>query len=103
MTDAPDDPQGPYDDAADEAVALGNQLLEDHPEADAWDVADGLLAGAVHFWLYAHQPCGDPQCESCATVATAEQRMRRLLEELRVAAEESSYFHTPQDSNAGRA
>ena len=103
MTDAPEDPITPFDAAADDAVALGNQLLDAHPEADAWDIAEGLLSGAVHFWLYAHQPCGDPECESCVAVATAEQRMRRLLEEVRLAAEESSYFHTPNDRNAGRA
>lgn len=93
----------PFDEAADQAVALGNRLLEADPQADAWEIASGLLAGAVHFWLYAHQPCGDPRCESCAEVSTAEQRLQRLIEELRQSAEESSYYHSPFDSNVGSA
>ncbi|MFA7097338.1 MAG: hypothetical protein WC383_12780 [Gammaproteobacteria bacterium] len=92
-----------FDEAAEQAVALGNRLAEQNPDADAWDIASGLLAGVVHYWLYAHQPCGDPYCESCAEVATAEQRLRRLLDETRQSAEESDYYHTPHDSNVGTA
>ena len=92
-----------FDEAAEQAVALGNRLAEQNPDADAWDIASGLLAGVVHYWLYAHQPCGDPYCESCAEVATAEQRLRRLLDETRQSAEESDYYHTPHDSNVWTA
>lgn len=92
-----------FDQAAEQVVALGNRLLEQNPDADAWDIASGLLAGIVHFWLYAHQPCGEPNCESCAEIATAEQRLRRLFEETRQSAEESTYYHTPYDSNVGTA
>ncbi len=45
-----------FDDSADRVVDLGNELTEQHPDADLWAVADGLVAGAIHFWLYAHQP-----------------------------------------------
>lgn len=93
----------PYDTAAREAVELGNQLAEDDNEAHLWDIADGLLAGAIQYWLYARQPCGDPRCDECTAVSTAEQRMtelRRLTDEY---AMESEYFHTPTDSNVGRA
>jgi len=89
--------------ALQEVVELGNRLLEEDPEADSWDVASGLLAGAVHFWLYSRQPCGDPLCESCTDIDTAEKRLRMLLDETRQSAEESEYFHTPSDANVGRA
>lgn len=92
-----------FDEAADAVVDLGNRLLEADPEADPWEIGSALLAGAVHFWLYTRRPCGDAACEDCAAVATAEQRYRQLLEELRASAEESSYYHTPFDSNVGRA
>lgn len=89
--------------ALQEVVELGNRLLEEDPAADSWDVASGLLAGAVHFWLYSRQPCGDPLCESCTDIDTAEKRLRMLLDETRQSAEESEYFHTPSDANVGRA
>ena len=91
------------DDTAREAVELANRCADDHPEADLWDIADGLLAGAVHYWLYSRQPCGDPRCEDCAPISTAELRMAELARLIREAAEESDYFHSPTDSNAGRA
>ena len=45
-----------FDEAADAVVDLGNRLAADNPDIDPWALADGLIAGAVHFWLYAHQP-----------------------------------------------
>ncbi|MFQ5936555.1 MAG: hypothetical protein ACE5LB_09115 [Acidiferrobacterales bacterium] len=92
-----------FDRAAEESVALGNRLLDQDGEADQWEVASGLLAGAVHFWLYSRQPCGDPSCETCSEVDTAEKRLRKLIEEATEAAEESEYYHTPNDVNVGRA
>ncbi|NIR60968.1 MAG: hypothetical protein GWO02_16380, partial [Gammaproteobacteria bacterium] len=61
-----------FDEVAGRVVALANRLADEHPEADPWDIASGLLAGAVHYWLYSRQPCGDPTCETCAEVAAAE-------------------------------
>src|SRR5579871_2089288 len=52
-----------FDAAFAKAVDLGNRLAGKNKEADVWDVADGLLAGAVQYWLYSRQPCGDPRCE----------------------------------------
>lgn len=92
-----------FDQSASAVVELGNQILEQDKDHDPWDVASGLLAGVIQFWLYSHQPCADPFCESCADVATAEQRLKRLLDEVRDFAQESDYFHSPTDSNAGRA
>jgi hypothetical protein len=93
----------PFDHAAQQVVELGNRLLDQDQEADAWDVASGLLAGAVQFWLYSRQPCGDPYCDSCAEVSTAEQRLRKLIEEAKEFARDSDYFHSPHDANVGTA
>lgn len=93
----------PMELAARHVVELGNELADSDQEADMRDIADGLLAGAVHYWLYANQPCNDPMCEDCASIGTAEQRlaeMRKLLDEF---ARDSDYFHTPNDTNVGRA
>ena len=92
-----------FDLAADQTVAVGNRLAEADPEADLWDIADGLLAGAVHFWLYARQPCDRLDCEDCAPLLTAEQRLAALLKMTEEMAREGDYFHTPNDRNAGRA
>lgn len=92
-----------FDEAAKKAVELGNRLGDQDPEADLWDVADGLLAGAVQFWLYSRQPCGDPTCQSCSEVSTAAERLAELLREAREYAEDSEYYHSPHDTNVGRA
>jgi len=97
-----DDTQN-FDAAAERMIELGNQLLDQDSESDSWEVASGLLAGAVHFWLYAHQPCGDLDCESCEEIDTAQKRLERLIEQVRQSASESDYYHTPQDANAGSA
>ena len=96
-------PINDFDDAAEQVVELGNRILDNNEETDEWEIASGILAGAIQFWLYSRQPCGDPVCESCAEISTAEQRMHKLLEEARQYAEESDYFHSPHDSNVGRA
>ena len=101
--DLPENETSPFDQAAMAVVELGNQVMDQNKEADAWDVASGLLAGAVQFWLFTHQPCGDTFCETCAEVSTAEQRMKLLNDELREFAQESDYYHSPTDSNAGTA
>jgi hypothetical protein len=92
-----------FDSAFAKAVDLGNRLAGKDKEADLWDIADGLLAGAIQYWLYTRQPCGDPRCEDCVPISTAEARMtelKRLMDQL---ASESEYFHAPTDANAGRA
>lgn len=101
--DFSDNDSNDFNGALQEVVDLGNRLMESNPDADEWEVASGLLAGAVHFWLYTRQPCGDPQCESCAEVDTAEKRLRQLLDEIRESATESEYYHSPNDTNVGRA
>src|ERR1700677_4047188 len=90
-----------FDSAFTKAVDLGNRLADKDRDADLWDIADGLLAGALQYWLYSRQPCGDPRCQDCMPISTAEGRMaelRRLIDQL---ASESEYFHTPTDANAG--
>lgn len=92
-----------YDQLAREAVELGNRTAEADEEAHLWDIADGLLAGAIQYWLFSRQPCDDPQCEDCTPVRTAESRVKMLhdlVDELAVASE---YYHSPNDFGVGRA
>lgn len=92
-----------YARAAREAVELGNRLAGEEPDEDLWEISDGLLAGAVHYWLFARQPCDDPMCEDCAEFGTAELRLRELRQLVEELARESDYFHSPHDTNVGRA
>ena len=95
--------KSPYEAAAGQVVALGNRLLDADEEADSWDVASGLLAGAIQFWLFSRQPCDNAFCEDCADISTAELRIRKLLEEVRDHAEHSDYYESPHDMNVGTA
>ena len=92
-----DEDKREFDQAAEKMIELGNHLLEADHESDSWEVASGLLAGAVHFWLYARQPCSDLQCEACSEIDTAEKRLMRLTEEIRQSAEDSDYYHASHD------
>ena len=92
-----------YGEAAREAGELGNRTADEDTEEDLWDIADGLLAGAIQYWLYAHQPCGDPLCEDCEPMSTAEARLAEMLRLAKEFAADSEYFHSPNDSNVGRA
>jgi hypothetical protein len=92
-----------FDEAADEVVDLANRLAGQHPDTDLWDIADGLLAGVVHYWLFSRKPCGDPACEDCAPIATAQLRLEELTRLIRQSAEESDLFHQPEDTDVGRA
>lgn len=99
MTDEHD----PQDQASQGAVELGNRITENDENADVWDVADGLLAGAIQYWLYSRQPCGDPECEDCGPLCTADFRLQELLRITDELAKSSEYFHSPTDFDAGRA
>ncbi|MCC5859412.1 MAG: hypothetical protein JJT90_14730 [Ectothiorhodospiraceae bacterium] len=92
-----------YDEAASRLVELGNRLAEADEEADLNEIADGLLAGAVHFWLYSRQPCDDPRCEDCAPLRTPEWRLSELQRAVDEMARTSDYFHSPDDMTAGSA
>lgn len=92
-----------FDQIASQVIELGNASAEKDQEADLWDIADGLLAGAIHYWLYSRQPCGDPRCLDCAPVSTAEERIAEMVRVARQFAQDSDYFHSPTDSNAGHA
>jgi hypothetical protein len=97
------DEQDSYDEAARAVVETGNRMSDADPDADPRAIADGLLAGAVHWWLYANQPCGDPRCEDCAPICTAELRIAQLRQLLQEYAETSDYYHAPTDENVARA
>lgn len=92
-----------FDEAADEVVDLANRLANEHPDTDLWDIADGLLAGVVHYWLFSRKPCGDPACEDCAPIATADLRLEELVRLARQSARESDLYHQPEDADVGRA
>ncbi|MEZ5498695.1 MAG: hypothetical protein R3E77_04595 [Steroidobacteraceae bacterium] len=98
-----EEPSTIFDATFAKAVDLGNKIAERDKEADLWDIADGLLAGALQYWLYSRQPCGDPRCEDCLPISTADGRMRELNRLLQELAAQSEYFHSPSDSNVGRA
>jgi len=87
---------------ADEIIELANQLAEANPDADPWEVADGILSGAVHWWLYANSPCGNPGCEDCASIRTADLRMKTLRKLITEMAETSEYFNSPNDADVAR-
>lgn len=97
-----DDNSG-YEQAATQVIDLGNQIADAHPEDDLWDIADGVLAGALQYWLFSRQPCDDPMCEECEPVDTAEKRLADLLSLTEELSRDSEYFHSPNDTNVGRA
>jgi hypothetical protein len=96
-------PEASFNEAFTRTIDIGNTIAESDDKADLWDIADGMLAGALQFWLYARQPCGDPACDDCTPIATAEGRMRELRKLIDQFCTESEYFHTPNDQNVGRA
>jgi len=92
-----------FEEAFQQSVEIGNRLATKESTAEMWEIADGMLAGAIQFWLYSRQPCGDLLCEDCDAINTADLRMvemRRLIDEF---ARESEYYHAPTDINVGRA
>src|SRR5882672_3849480 len=95
-------PEANFNEAFARTVDIGNSIADQDQQADVWDIADGMLAGALQFWLYSRQPCGDPDCEDCGPISTAEGRMAELNFLNDTSTTESEYFHTPQDQNVGR-
>ncbi len=95
--------QSLHADLAEQTISLANHFAEAHEDADLWDIADELLAGAIHYWLFSRQPCENRACDDCVDVATAERRharLRALVDEL---AESSFYYHAPTDHNAAHS
>ncbi|MDT8438084.1 MAG: hypothetical protein RQ729_03610 [Wenzhouxiangellaceae bacterium] len=98
-----DDSELLFDESADQVVDLGNEIADANPDGNLWAIADGLIAGAVHFWLYAHQPDGSDDDESMEGLMTASQRIETLIALLKESAAESEYLHSPHDPDVGRA
>ena len=92
-----------YNDSAEQVIELGNRLSEAEPGADLYDISDGLLAGAVQYWLYARTPCDNKNCTDCESINTAEKRLQELLRFAEELSRNSEYYHSPNDANAGRA
>jgi hypothetical protein len=91
-----------YDQVAESIVELANRLLEDE-SADVLEVASGIMAGAVQFWLYSRQPCEDPFCQACVDISTPELRIAALMRDTRTLAEDSDYYCSVNDVTAGTA
>jgi hypothetical protein len=94
---------GTYDQVAESIAELGYRLLEEDESADVWEVASGILAGAVQFWLYSRQPCKDPLCQACADISSPDKRVALMLQEVRALSEESDYYSTLNDVTYGSA
>lgn len=92
-----------YEQVAETIIELGNRMLEEDDSAEVWEVASGMLAGAVQFWLYSRQPCEDPFCQACVDISNAERRLQTLLKETHNLAEESDYYVSPLDVMTGTA
>ncbi|MDP6436928.1 MAG: hypothetical protein QF790_04530 [Gammaproteobacteria bacterium] len=92
-----------YDQVAETIIELGNRMIEDDESADIWEVASGIMAGAVQFWLYSRQPCDDPFCKACANISSPERRLAALLKETHDLGEESDYYCSANDTMAGTA
>jgi hypothetical protein len=91
-----------YDQVAESIVELGNRMLEDE-SADVWEVASGIMAGAVQFWLFSRQPCEDPFCQACTDISNPELRIAALMRETRALGEESDYYCSMNDVTTGTA
>ncbi len=102
MAETPDQDLS-YEQVAETIIELGNRMLETDESAEVLEVASGMLAGAVQFWLYSRQPCEDPFCRACAEICNAERRLQVLLRETHNLAEESDYYVSPKDMFAGTA
>ena len=92
-----------YEQVAESIIELGNRMLETDESAEVLEVASGMLAGAVQFWLYSRQPCEDPFCQACVDISNAERRLQALLKETHNVAEESDYYVSVKDVIAGTA
>ena len=92
-----------YEQVAESIIELGNRLLDEDESVDIWEVASGIMAGAVQFWLYSRQPCKDPFCQACIDISTPDRRLAALLKETRNLAEESDYYASENDLTTGTA
>jgi len=92
-----------FDAAFSKTVDLANKMADKDKDADLWDIADGLLAGAIQYWLYSRQPCGDTRVARTACRSARPKGACRSSSASSSSSPQSEYFHTPTDSNAGRA
>jgi hypothetical protein len=92
-----------YDQVAETIIEMGNRMLEADESADIMEVASGIMAGAVQFWLYSRQPCRDPLCGVCAEINSVDRRFNALLKETKSLAEESDYYCSVNDVTTGTA
>ncbi len=92
-----------YEQVAESIVELGHRMLAEDDSADVLEVASGIMAGAVQFWLYSRQPCEDHFCRACSDISSPEKRLAALLKETRALSEESDYYCSLNDVMTGTA
>ena len=92
-----------YDHVAEAIIDMGNRILDEDDSADVWEVASGILAGAIQFWLFSRQPCADPFCQACVEISTAERRLTALIDESQKLAEDSDYCESSHEGMVGTA
>jgi hypothetical protein len=94
-----DDEETRFDEAAAAVIAAGNRRTREvRSSKEQCDTAQGLLCGAISFWLSAHQPCGRSWCEPCTHINTPEKRMAELARLLEQYASTSPYYRTANDA-----
>ena len=49
-----------FDAAFSKTVDLANKMADKDKDADLWDIADGMLAGAIQYWLYSRSAASTP-------------------------------------------
>jgi len=92
-----------YDHVAEAIIDMGNRILDEDDSADVWEVASGILAGAIQFWLFSRQPCADPFCQACVEISTVERRLAALIDESQKLAEDSDYCEPSHEGMVGTA
>ena len=101
--DTSDDNTLTYEQVAETIIELGNRMLDEDDSAEVMEVASGMLAGAIQFWLYSRQPSEDPFSQVRADISNAELRLQALLKETHNVAEESDYLVSAHDRLTGTA
>jgi len=95
-------PETSFNEAFTRTVDVGNTSRSGQ-QGGPVDIAMACWRARCNSGCIRGQPCGDPNCEDCIPIATAEGRMSELRKLIGQFTTESDYFHTPHDQNVGRA
>jgi hypothetical protein len=84
--------------ACDAVVVLGQQQASDVTTGEERaEIAAGMVAGAIHFWLGAHHPCDRDYCDVCVESNTPQKRLAQLLEMVTCLARASPNYRAEND------